>query len=91
MTDEADDQGGDAWDNLIRELRVFKATVESFEAPLAKRLRTGSYDIQDELSAWLGGSRADYAEAFLEDAEPETTLARRLPDGPAVTEEKSID
>jgi len=76
-----DDEQGDPWDNLIRELRVFKATVQAMEPTLAKRIRSGSHDIQDELSAFLGGSRDDYAEAFLPDDEPETTLMRRLRSG----------
>jgi len=77
-----DEQGGDALDNLLRELRVFKATAAAMEPAVSRRIRTGAHELEDELSAWLGGSRDDYAEAFAPDeAAPETTLMRRLRTG----------
>jgi len=72
---------GDPLENLIRELQVFKATVEAMEAPLARRIRTGRHDdVRHDVAHELGVESEDVE--FLDDpSEPETPLLRRLRTG----------
>ena len=81
MIDE-DAPEGDALDNLIRELRIFRAKVAAMEPTLSARIRRGVHeDLQQELADDLGVAPAELDDAFLPEGEPESELSRRLHTG----------